>query len=188
MNAQTAITARTDAHPIRWSEPELPSKLSMLLDQRLSFNDLPVIGPKGAAHLRSYVASCQPPQALPEHVNRMMTRIANVMPSPRGMTQAEADERMATYRAALSTHALPDLHTAFDAILRQCRFFPTIAEIEVIVAPIRAKRMARVNRAQMLIMKHDREWRPPQPLLSADEAAQLGRILAAPLAGDGEQR
>lgn len=188
MNAQTAIATRTEAHPIRWSEPDLPSKLSSLLDQKLNFNDLPVIGPVSAGQLRAYVSACQPPAAAPDQINRMLTRVANMMPSPRGMTAEEAEERMATYRRTLTSHALPDLHAAFDTILRKCRFFPTIAEIEEIIAPIRAKRTARATRATMLIFKHDREWREPQEMLTAEEAAQLERILAAPLAGDGEQR
>lgn len=185
MNAQTAISTRT-ATAISWSEPGLPSKLSTLLDQRLGLNDLPVVGPVSANHLRAYVADAVPPMATEYQVNQMMTRVANMMPSPRGLTREQADERMMLYRRTLSRHALPDLQAAFDVILRQCRFFPTVAEIEEIVAPIRAKRMARAIRADMLIMKHEREWKEPQPLLTVDEAAQLGRILAAPLAGDGE--
>ncbi|KAA9019834.1 hypothetical protein [Sphingobium limneticum] len=94
-------------------------------------------------------------------INRMITRVANMMPSPRDITDDESEERMATFRQALRHHALPDLHAVFDAILRSCRFFPTIAEIEALIAPIRAKRMVRVNRAKSLILKHEREWRAP---------------------------
>ncbi|GEM_PF-2098350 len=187
MTAQTAITRRTEAQPIRWSEPALPSKLNSLLDRKLAFNDLPVVGPVSAGHLRDYVAACQPPFALPEQINRMLTRVANMMPSPRGLSVEEADERMATYRRALAIHALPDLHAAFDAILRKCRFFPTVAEIEEIIAPIRAARMARANRAEMILMKHEREWAPPVDALTADEAKQLGHILADPLATRAQQ-
>jgi hypothetical protein len=171
----------------------LPSKLSALLDQKLRFTDYPVIGPVSASLLREYVASCQPPVANEDQANRMLTRIANNLRTPRLSDDPEEAERMAqdrmeTYRRALCRHALADLFAAYGQILRKCRFFPTIAEIEEIVAPIRAKRMARANRASMLIMKHEREWKEPQPLLTADEAARLGRILAAPLAGDGEQQ
>lgn len=114
-----------------------------------------------------------------EQVNSMVTRLANMMPSPRLSDDAdEADrmavERMATYRRALASHALPDLHAAFDQILRKCRFFPTIAEMEAIIAPIRAKRTARASRAQSLIMKHEREWSPPAAdVVSIEEVAQL---------------
>lgn len=135
---------------------------------------MPVIGPVSAAALRDYVAACQPPLADEQQVGRVMTRIANMLPSPRGLGDGEADERMATYRRALSRHALADLHAAYVAILRQCRFFPTIAEVEAIIAPIRAKRMARVHRAEMLIMKHDREWAAPvTDTVTAEEIAAL---------------
>ncbi|BBD01881.1 hypothetical protein YGS_C1P3136 [Sphingobium sp. YG1] len=77
------------------------------------------------------------------------------------MTDEEAAERMTMMRHALRSLAATDLKAVFDAILRTCRFFPTVAEIEQISAPIRARRMARANRAEMLVMKHDREWQQP---------------------------
>jgi hypothetical protein len=155
----------------------------------MTFTDLPVIGPVSAQALRDYVAACQPPLATPVQINRMITRVANMMPSPRGLTDDEGDERMATIRQALSRHALPDLHAVFDAILRTCRFFPTIAEIEALIAPIRAKRMARVNRAQSLIMKHEREWVAPVtdivPVAElADLRAQVADSLREGAAGE----
>jgi hypothetical protein len=179
MNGTTAIANRTEAPPTRWSEPALPSKVSALLDQNSRFADMPIIGPVTAGQLRAYVESCRPPMPTAEQVNSMVTRLANMMPSPRLSDDAdEADrmavERMATYRRALASHALPDLHAAFDQILRKCRFFPTIAEMEAIIAPIRAKRTARASRAQSLIMKHEREWSPPAAnVVSIEEVAQL---------------
>lgn len=180
MNAQTAITTQTEGQLIRWCEPGLPSKLSTLLDQKLTFTDLPVIGPVSAQALRDYVAACVPPVATPVQINRMITRVANMMPSPRGMTDDESDERMATIRHALRHHALPDLHAVFDAILRTCRFFPTIAEIEALIAPIRARRMARVNRAELLVMKHERQWSAPvTDIVPPAELADLRAKVAA---------
>ena len=181
MTAQTAITPRTAANqPIRWSEPALPTKLDMLLDQHLTFNDLPVVGPVSAGHLREYVASCQPPRASEQQVNRMLTRLATMMPSPK-LSNDEAEERMALYRRALSAHALPDLHGAFEVIIRKCRFFPTVAEIEEIVAPIRGRRTRRESAARMVLLKHEREWKEPQEMLTEDEAKLLGHILADPM-------
>lgn len=166
----------------------MPSKLSALLDQRLTLADLPIVGPVSAEQLRTYVEACQPPMPEPDQVNRMLTRLANMMPSPR-LSDDEAAERMATYRRALSSHALPDLYAAFDQILRKCRFFPTIAEIEQIIAPIRAKRMARVNRAGLLLLKHEREWAPPvADVVSIEEVAALRREARDGLAVSGEQR
>ncbi|GLV21980.1 hypothetical protein TomMM35A_18330 [Sphingobium sp. TomMM35A] len=187
MTVQTAIANRTETNqPIRWSEPELPSKLDTLLDQHLTFNDLPVVGPKSAEHLRQYVAACQPPRASEQQVNRMLTRIATMMPSPK-LSNDEAEERMALYRRALSVHALPDLHAAFDAILRKCRFFPTIAEIEEIIAPIRGRRTRRESAARMVLLKHEREWAEPQEMLTAGEAKLLPSILSDAVANCSQQ-
>ncbi|MCK0531466.1 hypothetical protein [Sphingobium agri] len=181
MTAQTAITARTETSPpIRWSEPSLPAKLDALLEENRSFTDLPVVGPVSAAHLREYVASCQPPMPAREQIERMIGRIAVMMPSPK-LTDKEAAERLSLYGRALSVHALPDLHAAFDVIVRTCRFFPTVAEIEAIIAPIKGRRTRREGTARMILLKHEREWSEPQENLTADEAQLLGSILADPM-------
>ena len=187
MTAQTAITARNEtSQPIRWSEPVLPTRLDTLLEQQLTFNDLPVVGPVSAGHLREYVAACQPPVASEQQVNRMMTRLATMMPSPK-LSNDEAEERMALYRRALSQHALPDLHAAFEVILRKCRFFPTVAEIEEIITPIRGRRCRREGTVRMLLLKHEREWAEPQALITKDEAKQLGSILSDAVANCSQQ-
>lgn len=154
----------------------MPSKLNILLDKKMTFADMPVIGPASAQALRTYIADCEPPTALEHQINRMLARLATALPSQR-LSDDEAEERMAIYRRALTRHALVDLREAFEAILRTCRFFPTIAEIEEIVAPIRARRMARVNRADMLISKHEREWRPPvESLIDPSEINEIMRL------------
>lgn len=163
----------------------MPDKLSELLGRALTLSEMPVVGPVSADALREYVAQSAPPCPDVDQVGTMLTKLSLAMPKAH-TSEIEAKERLDIYWQALRTYALPDLQQAFTVLLRTCRFFPTIAEIEAAVAPIRARRLARVNRADLLIMKHEREWREPQPLLTADEAAQLGRILAAPLAGDGE--
>lgn len=104
----------------------------------------------------------------------MLGRLSLALPKAH-MSDAEAKARVDLYWRALSRHALVDLREAFDVILRTCRFFPTIMQIEEAIAPIRARRMARVNRATMLILKHEREWRPP--LESLIDASELGKIM-----------
>lgn len=146
---------------------------------------MPVVGPVSAQHLRSFVAASAPPLPEIDQVETMLAKLSLALPKAKA-SDVEADERLNIYWAELKSYALPDLQRAYSVLLQNCTFFPTIAEIEAAVAPIRAKRMARVNRADMLIMKHEREWKEPQPLLTVDEAARLRRILAAPLAGDGE--
>ncbi|MEO7469813.1 MAG: hypothetical protein ABIV36_22620 [Sphingobium limneticum] len=151
----------------------------------MSLSEMPVVGPVTAQHLRHFVSASVPPSPEIEQVETMLAKLSVALPKAKS-SDIEADERIDIYWTVLKGYALPDLQAAYRVLLLTCEFFPTIAEIEAAVAPIRAKRMARANRADMLIMKHEQEWRPPQPLLTVDEAARLGRILAAPLAGDGE--
>jgi len=44
-------------------------------------------------------------------------------------------------------------------------------------APIRAKRMARVNRAGMLILKHEREW--SEPIADMADAEEVAAVVAS---------
>lgn len=165
----------------------MPDKLNELLGQRRTLSELPIIGPVSAEALRAYIAGSTPPCPDVDQVGTMLTKLSLAMPKAQ-TSEIEAKERLDIYWQVLRNYALPDLQQAFTVLLRTCRFFPTIAEIEEAVAPIRGRRVARVNRASLLVMKHEQEWRPPQPLLTAEEAARLGRILASPLAGDSEQQ
>ncbi len=181
MTAQTAITARTEPnHQIRWYEPSLPPKLDALLEENRTFTDLPIVGPVSAGHLRAYIAACQPPMPERKQIERMIGRIAVMMPSP-NITKQEAEERLDLYCRALGVHALPDLHAAFDVIVRTCRFFPTVAEIEKIIAPIKGRRTRREGTARMILLKHEREWSEPKEMLTEEEARLLGGILADPM-------
>ena len=190
MTAQTAIaiSPAADQFVRQWQEPSLPEKLDALLDQRIMLPDMPVIGPKSAAYLREYIAACTPPAPTEDEFENMIGELSLVMVMPQASEVGE-DARLEIYWRALSGHALPDLFAAFDQILRKCRFFPTIAEIEQIIAPIRAKRMARVNRAGLLLMKHEREWAPPAAdVVSMEDVAALRREARDGLAAAGEQR
>jgi len=179
MNAVTSINPQTTKSVTQWREPSLPAKLNDLLDQRLTLADMPVIGPKSAAAFREYVADCVPPSPRIDQVENMLGKLSIVMPKAQA-SEAEASKRLDIYWQALRSHALPDLQAVFAVLLRTCKFFPSIAEIEYAIKPIRAKRMARVNRAEMLVMKHEREW-SPAPAELADQ-----RDVAALLDGIGK--
>lgn len=131
----------------------------MLLDQKLTLNDLPIVEPVDAGRLRDYLVDSAPPTPEREQVESMIGRLAIAMPSAR-ISDDEARERLRLYWSALRDHALPDLQAAFGVLLKRCQFFPTIAEIEDVITPIRAKRERRRRAASMLVLKHDREWRP----------------------------
>lgn len=140
----------------------------------MTFAQMPVIGEKSANALREYVDSLSPPIAQVQDIENMLGKLSIAMPKA-AMSEAEAAARLELYWQSLRHHALPDLHAAFGAILRTCKFFPTISEIEDAIRPVRARRIAKQNRAEMLIMKHEREWSPPVTDL-ADEAEVIALL------------
>lgn len=58
----------------------MPSKLSMLLDQKLTLNDLPIVEPVDAGRLRDYLVASAPPTPTREQVESMIGRLAIAMP------------------------------------------------------------------------------------------------------------
>lgn len=119
-----------------------------------------------------------------DQVETMLAKLSLALPKAKA-SDIEVDERLNIYWAELKGHALPDLQRAYSVLLQTCTFFPTIAEIEAAVAPIRAKRMARANRADMLIMKHEREWSPP---VADDDAVDVGDLVDEVLAAHPSKR
>ncbi|WP_397586664.1 hypothetical protein [Sphingobium fuliginis] len=158
----------------------MPAKLDALVGQGLSLSEMPVVGPISAGHLQAYVDASVPPAPQLGQIETMMGKLSIALPK-REMSDEEANERLDLYWQALKRHALPDLQQAFMTLLRTCKFFPTIAEIEAAVAPIRGRRTRRLVAARLLLMKHQREWRPSGEPLTADEVRQLGSILADPM-------
>lgn len=147
---------------------------------------MPAVGPISAGHLRTYIAECVPPLPCVDQIEAMIGKLSIAMPKA-AMSDAEANERTEIYCQALKDYALPDLQQVFKVLLRTCRFFPTIAEIETAIAPIRGRRTRRIVAARMLLLKHDREWKPPAEMITPHEAKELGSILADPLARNDDQ-
>lgn len=175
MNAISTIAPQTTKSATLWREPSLPDRLNELLDQRLPLADMPVIGPKSTEALRAYIAACKPPLPCVDQVENMIGKLSIAMAKAQ-TSKAEADQRLDIYWTALRHHALPDLQAVFGVLLRTCKFFPSIAEIEEAIAPIRAKRMARVNRAGMLILKHEREW--SEPIAELADPSEVAALVA----------
>ena len=145
---------------------------------------MPVIGPKTACQLREYANQPEPPLVRRDQVEVMLAKLSMALPKAQS-SEAETTERLDIYWQALKHHALPDLHQGFAALLRKCRFFPTIAEIEEVLEPIRGQRLGRTAQARLLVLKHEREWSPP--LDEADMAdpdavkALLSELKAGPM-------
>lgn len=123
---------------------------------------MPVIGPKSAGELREFIAAPLPPTARRDQVETMLAKLSVALPKSQS-SEAEIRERLELYWTALKHHALVDLHQAFGELLRSCRFFPTIAEIEAVIAPIRGRRCGRIAQARLLVLKHEHEWKAPIP-------------------------
>lgn len=187
MNAVTTIDQSAKRSVTQWLELSLPDKLSALLDEGSSMKDMPVIGPKTAGQLREYIDQPEPPSIRRDQVEVMLAKLSMALPKAQA-SEAETAERLDIYWQALQHHAVPDLHQAFALLLRKCRFFPTIAEIEEVVNPIRFKRIGRMAQARLLVLKHEHEWTPP--LDETDRAdpeevkALLSNLRAGPLPED----
>lgn len=160
MNAVTRIDQQTTKSVTQWREWSLPDKLNDLVNRRSSLSDMPVIGPKSASELRRFAEHPLPPIARKDQIEVMLAKLSVALPKAQA-SEAEVNERLDLYWQALKHHALVDLHQAFGDLLRTCRFFPTIAEIEAAVKPIAGRRLSRVTQARLLLLKHDREWTPP---------------------------
>lgn len=173
MNEIAHRPPQTTKSAIRWSEPSLDAKLSALLDRPMTLAQMPVIGEKSANSLRAYIAGLTPPSAQINDIENMLGKLSLAMPKAH-LSDAESAQRMDLYWQALRHHALPDLHAAFGVVLRSCKFFPTISEIEDAIRPVRSRRIAKQNRAEMLVMKHEREWiAPATDLVDDGTVAQL---------------
>lgn len=158
----------------------MPDKLNALVEQGLSLSEMPTVGPVSAGHLQAYVDASVPPAPQLGQIETMIGKLSIALPK-REMSDEEANERLDLYWQALKGHALPDLQQAFMSLLRTCKFFPTIAEIEAAVAPIRGRRTRRLVAARLLLLKHEREWQPAGEPLTLEEVKQLGHILADPM-------
>lgn len=171
----------TTAPAIRWSEPSLPEKLNAQVSSGESLFDLPVPSPQDAAALRVAIDAAAPPMPEKRQVEVMLTKLSVALPKAQ-TSAAEAGERLDLYWAGLKDIALPDLHFAFDALIKTARFFPTVAEVRAAAAPPMNMRAYRLSRMRMLLKRHDREWRPDPEALTDEERGEVRAFLAKPFA------
>jgi hypothetical protein len=174
--AQTVTTSETP-----WSAPSLPQKLQDLLETPGNILDLPAVGPVSANALREYLAA--PPPPLPErgHVNKMLGELSIALPKAQS-SDTEAAARLEIYWKTLRTIPLHDLRFAYQKLIRESRFFPSVADIIAAAAPSRNRRDWLWSRAKFLVLKHEREWRPePEPLTDEQRnevTEMVGQVLA----------
>lgn len=122
-----------------------------------------------------YEAALTP--ATPEEIEEAVAMLSLAYPAMRASV-SEAGARLELYTKALA-HLPPDiLEMACMAALRQCIFFPSVAEILARANGL-ALRQWRLQRIQYLIAKHDREWREPEPeeRLTAEQREKVDAYL-----------
>ncbi|AOF96830.1 hypothetical protein BSY17_2656 [Sphingobium sp. RAC03] len=171
-----------------YCEPPLTVALAAALDSRISVLELKVCGPESRAILQAYVDGASPPLADEEEIDTIIAGMAVALPRAKG-DGAVAEAKLDIYAASLADIPLIDLRAASDHLIKTARFFPSVAEIRAAASITGRPRAARVARARVMIVRHDRDWQPPiEEMLTAEETAQLERIVATPLAGRVDQR
>lgn len=174
---QIATIDRRTTSLTRWSEPQLPARLHAAVAGTENVFTLPVPQPRHRDVLQAFVdAHAGLPMPSVDEVEGMLTRLAIAL--PRAKTDgAVAEAKLDIYGEALADVALPDLQAAYAKLIREARFFPTVAEIRAAAAPTANRRAWALARAKALIGRHEREWRPEAEPLTAAEQDELSRIL-----------
>lgn len=162
-----------------YCEPPLTAALAAALDSRISVLELKVCGPESRAILQAYVDGASPPLADEEEIDTIVAGLAVALPRAKG-DGAVAEAKLDIYAAALADIPLIDLRAAADHLIKTARFFPSVAEIRAAASITGRPRAARVARARVMIVRHDRDWQPPIAEISTSDALhQVHAALAA---------
>lgn len=160
-------------------EPPLPAGLAAALNSRQSVLELKVPGPSSRAALQVYVDGATPPLPDEEDIDTIIAGLAIALPRRRD-TAATDGAKLEIYATALSDVPLADLAAAADTMVKTAKFFPTVAEIREAARKASGPRVARIARARILIMRHDRDWVPPSNEADPSQVARIaGKALAA---------
>ena len=162
----------------RWSEPFLETRLCELLDRRDSFNDMPVVGPRTAAALQEFIDAIPP--GLPDRsdCDRLVGLLANALPKQRG-SDIEASALLDQYWLGLQDIPLDGLRFAYLRVLKDDRWFPTVARIREMARGSKVDLYrVRCRVAQALLTKHRREWSEPAgDMASPEQVAEIRRMI-----------
>lgn len=160
-------------------EPPLPAGLAAALNSRQSVLELKVPGPVSRAALQAYVDGALPPLAHEEEIDTIVAGLAIALPRKKDSAQTDG-AKLDIYATALADVPLVDLNAAADTLIKTARFFPTVAEIRAAAAKAGGPRTARIARAELMILRHDRDWVPPIPAADVvDVGGMMANVLAA---------
>lgn len=146
--------------------------------------ELKVPGPVSRAMLQAYVDGARPPLADEEEIDTIVTRLAIALPRKRDQPGVDG-AKLDIYANALSDLPLVDLRAASDWLINNAGFFPSVAEIRKAVAKVAGPRTARIARAELMILRHDRDWSPP---VADDDAVDVNDVVGAALAAHPSKR
>lgn len=150
----------------------------------MSVLELKVPGPVSRAALAAYVDGARPPLATEDDIDAVIAGLAIALPRARN-DGAVASAKADIYATALADVPLPDLQAASEFLIKNARFFPTVAEIRAAAAKAGGPRTARIARAGFMILRHDRDWVPP---VQADDAVDVTDVMAEALAAHPSKR
>jgi hypothetical protein len=151
--------------PTRWQEPQLGLSLKQDLHAAMETTNstyLNVPSPADVAALRKaadvYRAGLIGSSR--ETIAGMMGVLATAFPNQR-LSDEEAAAKLELYCRSLDDLPEDILKTAIDRLLKTQNWFPTIAEIRQAASPDFEPRRRGLMACMRLIMKFDREYRPP---------------------------
>jgi hypothetical protein len=141
---------------------------------------MPVIGPNSAAKLRAFVEAPQPGQPRREEVDKLVVLLRTSLPA-KAASEVEGGALLDQYWLGLSDVPVDALRHAYTVIIREDKWFPTVARIREASAgsapsDYRARRLV----AKTLLLKHRNEWREPLvDQIGPDDAKLLTDTLAS---------
>lgn len=137
------------------SVPCCDPKLAMLVKEAPAFSHVCTPEERSALAALAVAAEAALSPASPREIRRMIGKLALGFPAGKA-SELEAEARLELYAEGLGDIPADLLGAACIRVLRECRFFPSIAEIRERCAGV-AVRHWEVSRIRTLIAAHDRD-------------------------------
>ena len=150
----------------------------MLVREAPAFSHVCTPAERGALAALAATAEAALAPAAPREIRRMIGKLALGFPAGKA-SDLEAEARLELYAEGLGDIPADILGAACAQALRECRFFPAVAEIRERCAGVAVRRWE-LSRIRTLIATHDRGWRPEGEPMTASQRVRLAQI-AAPL-------
>jgi len=153
------------------SVPCCDPKLAALVAEAAAFSHVCTPAERAALAGIAAMAEAALAPAAPREIRRMIGKLALGFPAGKA-SDLEAGARLELYAEGLADMPADILGAACARALRECRFFPTVAELRERCAGLAVRRWE-LSRIRILIATHDRGWRPAGKPITAAQRAQL---------------